>query len=54
MVPDTHHICKKFIQKYYNKKSQTLFVMVKDEAPVISHNLFHNSIRDSINKEATH
>ena len=23
MVPDAHHICKQFNQKYYNKKSQT-------------------------------
>jgi hypothetical protein len=61
MTPDTHHICQKFNQKYYNKKSQTLcsvedetpFFMFKEEAPVVCHNLVHDSIRDSINKEAT-
>ena len=40
MVPDAHHICKKFNQKYYDKKGQTphstedetLFFMVEEEA----------------------
>jgi len=61
MAPDAHHICQKFNRKYYNKKSQTSrsaedetpFFMLEEEAPVVSRDLFRDSIRDSINKEAT-
>jgi hypothetical protein len=61
MAPDTHHICQKFNRKYYNKKSQTSrsvedetpFIMSEEEAPIGSCDLFYDSIRDSINKEAT-
>ena len=58
---NAHHICQKFNRKYYNKKSQTPcsaedetpFFMFEEEAPVVSRDLFRDSIRDSINKEAT-